>query len=90
MSQFNLSVGYLQSKDNIVADALSHFAYPASSNREYVSFHGSAAAHAEVTKLLEEEAAESHMMTFIRLGRPQNFNGTPIPVSQVYVFSQAT
>ena len=41
MSQFNLSVEYLQGKDNIVANALSRFAYPASSNREDVSFHGS-------------------------------------------------
>ena len=89
MSQFNLLVEYLQGKDNFVADALSRFAYLASSNREDVSFHGSATAHAEVTKLLEEEAAESRMMQFIRLGRTQNFNGTPTPGVPVFVLSLA-
>jgi hypothetical protein len=65
MSQFNLSVEYLPGKDNLVADALSRFAYPATSSREDVSFHGSTAAHEEVTRLLEQEAQECRMLAVI-------------------------
>ena len=78
ISQFNLSVEYLPGKDNLVADALSRFAYPASSSREDVSFHGSAAAHAEVTKLLEEEFKEARLVSVIRLGKPNHFRGIPM------------
>jgi hypothetical protein len=42
-------------KDNTVADAMSRYAYPASSSREDVSFHGSAQAESEVKKLIERE-----------------------------------
>jgi hypothetical protein len=45
-------------KDNTVEDAMSRYAYPASSSREDVSFHGSAKAEAEVKKLIEREIAK--------------------------------
>ena len=57
-------------KDNTVADAMSRYAYPASSSREDVSFHGSAKAEAEVKKLIEREIAEGNMLGMIRLGKP--------------------
>ena len=49
LSQFDVQVMYIPGPENTVADALSRWAYPASSAREDVSFHGSAYAKAEVT-----------------------------------------
>jgi len=69
LSQFNLSVEYVPGKDNVVADALSRFAYPASSSREDVSLHGSAAAEAEVRKLVEQEIREGKMVGCVKLGK---------------------
>ncbi len=48
--------------------AMSRFAYPASSSREDVCFHGSAASHTEVTKLIQKENEEGRMVGMIRLG----------------------
>ena len=39
LSHFRLDVRYIPGKDNVVADAMSRWAYPASSAREDVSFH---------------------------------------------------
>jgi hypothetical protein len=50
LSQFNLQVEYVPGPDNFIADALSRWAYPATSAREDVSFHGSAQACGEVKK----------------------------------------
>ena len=51
LSQFNLQVEYIPGSTNNLADAMSRYAYPASSAREDVSFHGSAQACAEVKKI---------------------------------------
>ncbi len=49
---------------------MSRYAYPASSSREYVSFHGSAAADDEMRKIIEEEeVAEGKLVGMIHLGR---------------------
>jgi hypothetical protein len=63
-----LKVEYFPGKDNIVADAMSRFAYPASSSREDVCFHGSAESHAEVTKMIQKEREEGRMVGLLRLG----------------------
>ena len=68
LSQFNLEVQYLPGKDNIVADAMSRYAYPASSAREDVSFHGSADAKEEMRKIIEKELREGRMVGLIHLG----------------------
>ena len=51
LSQFDLEVHYIPGDENAVADALSRYAYPASSAREDVSFHGSAQNCEEVKKI---------------------------------------
>ena len=58
LSQFKLDVKYILGKDNVVADALSRWAYPASSAREDVSFHGSVKAKEEVREMLRLEKEE--------------------------------
>ena len=58
LSQFNLDMEYHAGKDNVVADAMSRWAYPASNNREDVSIHGSAIADEEVRKMLQKEKEE--------------------------------
>jgi hypothetical protein len=68
LSQFNLTVEYYPGKEILIADAMSRFAYPASSSREDVCFHGSAASHAEVTKLIQKENEQGRMVGMIRLG----------------------
>jgi hypothetical protein len=68
LSQFNLTVEYYPGKKNLIADAMSRFAYPASSSREDVCFHVSAASHAEVTKLIQRENEDGRMVGMIRLG----------------------
>jgi hypothetical protein len=47
---------------------MSRFAYPASSSREDVCFHGSAESHAEVTKMILKEKEEGRMLGLLRLG----------------------
>jgi hypothetical protein len=58
LSQFNMEVQYIPGKKNTVADAISRYAYTASSSREDVSFHSSAKAKAEVKKVIEKDIAK--------------------------------
>ena len=72
LSQFNLQVQYMPGKDNIIADAMSRYAYPASSAREDVSFHGSATAHEEMKKIIAKEIAEGRLVGLLHLGGGDN------------------
>jgi hypothetical protein len=62
LSQFDITVVYVPGPDNVVADAMARWAYPASSARDDVSFHGSAEASEEVKKMVEEELAIAKTM----------------------------
>ena len=69
LSQFDVEVQYIPGPENTVADALSRWAYPASSAREDVSFHGSAQAKAEVDDIIKEERALAKMVGVVRRRR---------------------
>ena len=70
LSQFNLEVQYVPGRDNVVADALSRWAYPATSAREDVSFHGTAEASSEMRKIVEQEVQEGRTVGLVMLGTP--------------------
>jgi hypothetical protein len=71
LSQFDITVVYVPGPDNVVADAMSRWAYPASSARHDVSFHGSAEASEEVKKMVEEELAIAKTMAVMSRKRRQ-------------------
>jgi hypothetical protein len=55
LSQFDLTLEYIPGKDNSIADAMSRFAYPASTARQDVTIHGSLESAEEVKKMIEDE-----------------------------------
>lgn len=72
LSQFNLHMEYNERAINTVADAMSSWVYPAGSNREDGSIHGSGIADEEVRKMLlqeKEDILSSQLQTpFIHYG----------------------
>ena len=52
LSKFDLAVKYLPGKDNVVADCMSRFAYPACKAFQDTSFHGSEEARLEMKKII--------------------------------------
>ena len=65
LSKFDLTVQYVPGKDNVVADAMSRFAYPACKAFQDVSRHGSVEARAEVKRIIEEEVLEGRTVGLI-------------------------
>ena len=65
LSQFDLQVVYVPGPTNVVADAMSRYAYPATSAREDVSFHGSAEAREEVRRMVEQHMQEIGLVAMI-------------------------
>ena len=75
LSKFDLTVQYVPGKDNVVADAMSRFAYPACKAFQDVSFHGSAEAREEVKRIIAEELAEGRMVGMATKQKPfRDFN----------------
>jgi len=55
LSQFDLTIEYLLGPDNIVADAMPSFAYPATASRQNISWHCSAFAENDAEKQISRE-----------------------------------
>ena len=81
LAQFDITVEYVPGPDNVVADALSRWAYPASSAREDVSLHGSAQAREEVRELIRQEREDEEALERVRtvLGWERSGNVTTRP-----------
>ena len=58
LSKFDIKVVYNPGKDNLVADALSRWAYPASQGLADVSKHGNLESTLEAKEIIEEEKRE--------------------------------
>ena len=61
LSKFDLTVVYVPGRDNVVADAMSRYAYPASKAFQDVSVHGSAEAAEEMKVIIAEERREERL-----------------------------
>ena len=70
LSQFDLEIKYIPGPENVIPDAMSRWAYPASSAREDVSFHGSLEAREEVKQMLREELVRAKLVGMVRLKSP--------------------
>ena len=66
LSQFDLTIEYLPGAENTVADAMSRWAYPASSSRQDVSWHGSRESKEEVDEQLAQEYLENRGILLVR------------------------
>ena len=66
LSTFDLEIQYLPGEENEIADAMSRWAYPATSARQDVSWHGSKEAKEEVEKQLKQEFLESCAILVVR------------------------
>ena len=70
LSQFDLEIEYLPGNENLVADAMSRFAYPASSAKQDVSWHGSSEAKRDMENILAQEYWESRQVAVVRNSNP--------------------
>lgn len=68
LSRFDIEVAYIAGKDNVVADALSRWAYPASKAFADTSIHGSDQDAEEMEALIQEERREERQcqVLFVR------------------------
>jgi biotin carboxyl carrier protein len=81
LSRFQIEVKYIPGKDNIIADAMSRWAYPASQSLADVSKHGSQESTKEAKEIIQKEREEERtfIQTIQRDGRPRLldlFSGT--------------
>ena len=60
-SRFNLEVGYVPGKDNLIADVMSRWAYPASEAFRDLCKHGSAQDKTEMDEILRQELEDEKM-----------------------------
>ena len=65
LSKFDLTVQYFPGEENVVADAMSRYAYPACKAFQDASFHGSEQARWEMKKIVEEELAEGRLVGLV-------------------------
>ena len=81
LSRFNLTVEYIKGKDNVVADAMSRFAYQASQSFADVSWHRSKLDLAEMEAILAQEAKEEKEASMICLVTRLQEKTPPPPTS---------
>ena len=65
LSKFDLEVKYVPGKSNVVADAMSRYAYPASKALQDCSWHGSLEDKLAMDKIMKEELEEERMVGMI-------------------------
>ena len=65
LSRFDLSVEYIKGQDNVVADALSRWAYPASKGIQDISIHGNEVDDQEMRALIEQERKEERQCSVL-------------------------
>ena len=65
LSKFDIEVQYIPGKSNIVADAMSRYAYPASKALQDCSWHGSLAHKEEMRHIIEEELKNEKLVGVI-------------------------
>ena len=65
LSKFDLSVEYLPGPENVVADALSRWAYPACKAFQDTSFHGSTEAQEQMREIEREEKADERQVEVV-------------------------
>ena len=75
LSKFDLVVQYVPGKDNVVADALSRYAYPACRAFQDVSFHGSEEACMEMKEIIQNELEEGKMVGLIQFNTTKQKTG---------------
>lgn len=81
LAQFDLKVEYVPGPENVVADAMSRWANPASSAREDVSSHGSALARDEVHEIMKKEREDEETLENGQYGT-RNWVVDPEPPTQ--------
>ena len=71
LSTFDIEIEYLPGKENVVADAMSRWAYPATSARQDVSWHGSEEAKREAERQISQEFWEGRKLMVVRTSPTQ-------------------
>ena len=69
-SKFDLSVGYIPGKQNLIQDILSRWAYPASQAYRDISKHGTQEDKEEMLQMLEDERREEMECMWLKLRNP--------------------
>ena len=80
LSKFDLQIQYIPGPENIVADAMSRFAYPAAKAFQDVSFHGILEAREQMKAIIEDELRDSKtigLICFEQHTKPEI--GPPLP-----------
>ena len=80
-SQFNLTIVYQPGATNLVADAMSRYAYPASLERQDVCRHGTALASQQVKEMVHEEKIQSQPNDTMTCGITMD---PPTPTQEAY------